>query len=152
EVNELDFQEFNVKRGGITAEFGRASGFVTNAITKSGTNTLSGTGRFELQPTSFNAESKDQRIKDKTDKLIPAFSVGGPVVHDRLFWYGSGRFFRSTTSGRSNLVGRLPDSVWTINEYLGKLTAQPSQRHALGFSFRTRPNKRTNRGISTNDG
>src|SRR5205823_4829244 len=40
EVNELDIAEFNIKRGAITAEFGRAAGFVANAVSKSGTNTL----------------------------------------------------------------------------------------------------------------
>ncbi|PYQ00751.1 MAG: hypothetical protein DMF82_21220, partial [Acidobacteria bacterium] len=30
EVNELDITEFNIKRGAITAEFGRAAGFVAN--------------------------------------------------------------------------------------------------------------------------
>lgn len=151
EVNELDFQEFNVKRGAITAEFGRASGFVTNAVTKSGGNTFTGTGRFELQPTGFNANSKDPRIRDKTDRLIPALALSGPLRRDKLFWYASARFFRSTTSGRSNLVGPLPDSEWTINEYLGKITAQPSEQHSLGLSVRLRPNERTNRGVSTND-
>src|ERR1700755_990559 len=37
EVNEFDILEFNVKRAGITAEFGRSSGFVANAVTRSGT-------------------------------------------------------------------------------------------------------------------
>ncbi len=42
EVNEFDIAEFNVKRGAISAEFGRSSGFVTNAVTRSGTNQLKG--------------------------------------------------------------------------------------------------------------
>ena len=40
--SEMDIQEVNIKRGGISAEFGRAAGMVTNAITKSGSNTVTG--------------------------------------------------------------------------------------------------------------
>src|SRR6185295_606153 len=53
EVNQLDIVEFNVKRGGISAEFGRASGIVTNAVSRSGTNRLSGVGRIDWSPQEF---------------------------------------------------------------------------------------------------
>src|SRR5688572_25789745 len=46
EVNELDIVEINLKRAGISAEFGRTSGTVTNAVSRSGSNRLSGVGRI----------------------------------------------------------------------------------------------------------
>ena len=66
EVNEFDIQEFSVKRGAITAEFGRASGFVTNAVTRSGSNALSGGARFEVIPSAWIADS-DKRIRSTTE-------------------------------------------------------------------------------------
>ena len=47
EINELDIVEVNLKRAGISAEFGRASGSVTNAVSRSGSNRLSGIGRVD---------------------------------------------------------------------------------------------------------
>ena len=69
EVNGLDIAEFNVKRGAITAEFGRATGFVTNAISKSGTNQFHGIGFAEMRPRSFSAKAKlsEYRRRDRED-------------------------------------------------------------------------------------
>src|SRR5215475_5745277 len=53
EVNELDISEVNVKRAGISAEFGRTSGSVINAVSRSGSNQFSGIGRVDLLPTAF---------------------------------------------------------------------------------------------------
>src|SRR5207302_1685820 len=47
EVNQLDIAEVNVKRAGVNAEFGRTSGMVVNAVSRSGSNRLSGIGRFD---------------------------------------------------------------------------------------------------------
>src|SRR3954471_8669006 len=50
EVNELDIAEVNLKRAGISAEFGRTAGTVMNAVSRSGSNTLSGIGRIDWLP------------------------------------------------------------------------------------------------------
>src|ERR1700730_5155116 len=47
EVNELDIAEVNLKRAGISAGFGRTSGTVTNAVSRSGSNRLSGISRID---------------------------------------------------------------------------------------------------------
>ena len=73
EVNEMDIAEFNVKRGAISAEFGRAAGIVTNAVSKSGTNTLSGSARIQYQPESFMSEPDDPAFGvQPTDDFNPA--------------------------------------------------------------------------------
>ena len=47
EINELDIAEVNIKRGGISAEFGRTAGTVVNAVSRSGSNRFSGVGRVD---------------------------------------------------------------------------------------------------------
>ncbi|MDQ2978309.1 MAG: Plug and carboxypeptidase regulatory-like domain-containing protein, partial [Acidobacteriota bacterium] len=37
DFSELDIQEVNITRGGVTAEYGRTGGFIVNGVTKSGT-------------------------------------------------------------------------------------------------------------------
>ena len=139
EVNGLDIVEFNVKRGAITAEFGRASGFVTNAITRSGTNQLRGGVRFEATPKEFTAESKDATLKNTRDQYVTSLSAGGPIVRDRLFWYASGRFQQTTDTDRVNRVGPVPDREISVNEGFGKVSYAPTQQHFFTGSYRHRP-------------
>src|SRR5450756_271177 len=47
QTNDIDIVDFDVKRGGISAEFGRTSGAIVNAVTKSGTNDFHGVARLE---------------------------------------------------------------------------------------------------------
>src|SRR5439155_1444866 len=58
EVNPLDIAEFNIKRGAITAEFGRSAGFVANAVSKSGTNDIHGAARFDWMPQGLISDFK----------------------------------------------------------------------------------------------
>jgi hypothetical protein len=141
EINELDITEFNIKRGAITAEFGRAAGFVANAVSKSGTNQLGGTARMEYRPTSFSSKPKDAAFGTvRSEYVNPALSLGGPFVKDKLFWYGSARYFKTTTPDRVNQVGAaLPDKVEKGHELFGKITATPTPKHFLSVSFRDRP-------------
>lgn len=142
EVNELDIAEFNVKRGGISAEFGRASGIVTNAISRSGTNRISGQGRIEWMPQGLIGEYKNPAFVDSLLKtsVNPAVSLGGPVLRDRLFFYGSARYFEQTRGDRTNRLGTdLPDRVESGHELFGKLTGSPTPRHLINVGYRDRP-------------
>ncbi len=141
EINELDIAEFNMKRGAITAEFGRAPGFVANAVTKSGTNTISGSARVEYQAKGLVGDPDDKLFGDVPfEFLAPAISLGGPVIKNKLFWYASARYGRSTTPDRVNRNNEpLPDRISTSKEVYGKLTATPSQKHLMSASFRNRP-------------
>jgi len=151
EVNEFDIEEFNIKRGAITAEFGRSSGFVTNAVTRSGSNTLRGAFRFEMIPKSWVAEPKDPTLRETADRWVPAFYVGGPLVRDKVFWYGSGRFARASTTGRVNRVGPVPDRKDRTDEWFGKITAQPTPNHSINVGYRHRPTTVDYAGIGNND-
>ena len=108
EVNEFDIQEFSVKRGAITAEFGRASGFVTNAVTRSGSNALSGGARLEAIPAAWIQDS-DKRIRSTTSRLVPSVALGGPIRRDKVFFYASAQTTRIDTTDRSNNLGAVPD-------------------------------------------
>jgi len=50
QVNQLDIAEVNLKRAGVTAEFGRTAGTVANAVSRSGSNRFSGLGRVDWLP------------------------------------------------------------------------------------------------------
>ena len=91
------YQTADIQTGGYAAEFGRATGGVINATTKSGTNTpmMAIHGNFEasgLQSTSPNAGQPDKpstigKLKHNDDNSL-TFEAGLPIVKDHLFFYG----------------------------------------------------------------
>lgn len=138
DLAEIDLAEVNFKRGGISPEFGRTGGFVTNAVTKSGSNRFSGSARLEVLPDSFYGDSVDPNLATSFDRVAPAIGIGGPLVPNRLFFYGSGNWVRRDETDRVNRLGTIPDSSFTIDEYFGKVTGTPSPAHALAVSYRRR--------------
>jgi hypothetical protein len=84
--------EFRMVTGTYSAEYGQSTGAVVNFITKSGANTLHG-GLFEF----FRNEVLDSRLYfNRPPEKKPAFrlnqfggSLGGPIVRDKLFFFGN---------------------------------------------------------------
>jgi len=87
-------QEFQVATSGLTAENGVKSGASVNAVTKSGTNAFHGGGFEFLRDRRFNAPEHFAAIgpdgKQKDDGLRRnqfGGTLGGPIVHDKLFFF-----------------------------------------------------------------
>lgn len=101
-------QEFSVITTGYTAEYGRTSGAVINAITKSGTNQFHGTGFFFDRDSVFDArnyfdlDAKGNPVKPAPFRRIQfGGSGGGPIIKDRTFIFANYEGFRQSlaTSG-----------------------------------------------------
>ncbi len=135
---ELDIQEVNITRAGIAPEYGRTGGFIVNGVTKSGTNIVHGEARLDYQPSGLEADSKDPNIQTKTDRFRPGVGVGGPIIKDRLFGYGSVNLYYVDEKDRTNLTGPLPKSNFDIQEYFGKLSSTPTTNLLFDASFRYR--------------
>lgn len=149
-VTDIDIDEVNIKRGGITAEFGRTGGMVVNAVTRSGTNQLRGQVRLEYQPADFVSDNKNATVQNTTDRDSAAAALGGPVIRDHFWFYGSASRPSVTTTDRRNNLGAVPDSELTTDEYFLKLTANPGQNHYLAGSFRSRETTNENANITAN--
>ena len=86
-------QEFQVITGQYDAQYGRTSGAIINAVTKSGTNQLRGSafGFFQdgsLTTKDFFAKEKGL-AKPDTQYQRWGGTVGGPIVRDKLHFFGS---------------------------------------------------------------
>jgi len=89
-------QEFRVATSGLSAQNGVHSGAAVNAITKSGTNRFSG-GVFEfLRHHRFNAIStfaavgpNGKQLDDGLKRNQFGGTLGGPIVRDKLFFFGA---------------------------------------------------------------
>jgi hypothetical protein len=149
DFSELDLKEVAITRAGVTPEYGRTGGFIVNGVTKSGSNDVHAEVRLLYQPASFEAKSKDPTLTSQTKRLFPGADVGAPILRDHLFFYGSANIARQTQEARVNNLGAVPDGDTNINEYFGKLTANPTSSILVDGSFRYRGIDATNQDIGT---
>ena len=98
-------EETTVLTSGISAEYGRFSGGVVNAVTKSGGNTFSGSYRLNLLNPAWTEETPFERsptnpgtgaaksVTEYADDLQNTMegTFGGPIVRDRLWFFAAGR-------------------------------------------------------------
>ncbi|MGE3840436.1 MAG: TonB-dependent receptor [Vicinamibacterales bacterium] len=79
--------EFQFISNRFDATMGRSTGVQVNAVTKSGTNQLSGLLRGNFRNSKFNAEDPVlNRVVPINNQQISA-TLGGPVVRDRLHYF-----------------------------------------------------------------
>lgn len=147
DTNELDIADVAVKTGAISAEFGRTSGAVVNAVTKSGTNNFHGNLRFEARPASF-VSNNTNAISSDVDTYTGSAGIGFPIVKDTLFGYVSGRYSNTTTSGQSAVQKdgsrtTQPDTKQKNTDYFAKLTAYAGEKFLVAAGFRGLPYKTT---------
>lgn len=92
-------QEYRVSINNFSAEYGRTSGFVANAITRSGSDAFHGVGYFYLMNDALNASGFQENLSGfhrPPDKQIqPGFVIGGPALKNRLYFSTSYEYFRS---------------------------------------------------------
>ncbi len=83
-------QEFSVITTGYTAEYGRTSGAIINAITKSGTNQFHGTGFFFDRDSIFDARNYfDGPTIAPFRRIQFGGNGGGPIIKDKTFFFAT---------------------------------------------------------------
>jgi hypothetical protein len=78
----------SVTTSNYDAEFGRAGGAVTNVTIKSGTNDLKGSVFVFGNTEKTNASDYFTHLKAPTKFLNAGFTVGGPIIRNKLFFFG----------------------------------------------------------------
>lgn len=99
-------KEMVVVADGANAEFGRSqSGFV-NVITKSGTNETAGTAHLVLKNDSLSANPKrpdgTESPKFDSEQYQTGFTLGGPLVRDRIFYFTALDFQQASTTKQTD--------------------------------------------------
>ncbi len=99
-------REFAVNSGVYAAEYGRAAGGVVTSVTKSGTNQIHGVAYFFDRESNWNAYNDFTTLtkanytsgnpiptsfsaspfKPEDLRKIYGFTIGGPIIKDKLFW------------------------------------------------------------------
>ena len=97
-------EEFTVQTSNFSAEFGRNMGAVINAVTKSGTNRLHGSVFEFVRNDAFDARSFFATQKAKLTQNQFGASVGGPIIHDRTFFFGAYQGLRESVGTTHSIV------------------------------------------------
>jgi hypothetical protein len=83
-------REFSVVSNNYSAEYGRATGAVVNAVTKSGTNEMHGSLFYFGRNSALDARNFfDGSVKPSFRRHQFGASAGGPIVKNRTFWFGN---------------------------------------------------------------
>jgi hypothetical protein len=143
--------EVQVKTSGISAEFGGALGGVLSAVTKSGGNTFRGEGHYYFEGSATSASPVRRLVLNPIDNQTVTYqqdreqpnaqnefggSVGGPIVRDRLFFFGS---YSPRSEKRTNEytfsdgTGEISRQIWR-QQMFGKLTYSSGQRITANWS------------------
>lgn len=132
-------EQFQVNTANYSAEYGRAAGGVINTVTKSGTNQYHGDAFFFERNSSLSALNPYTTLTNfnstasnfVTDPYQPTdvrrqmgFSAGGPIVHDKLFWfysfdYNTRNFPAVSRVGYPTAIYAQPSPILPTGNYLG---------------------------------
>ncbi len=95
-------QEVVVVNNGANAEFGRSSGGFVNVVTKSGTNDIHASAHFYYTNDALQAEAPlpggGFEPKPDSNRYQLGFTLGGPIMQNRLFYFLSGDYQNGDTT------------------------------------------------------
>jgi hypothetical protein len=116
-------QEFRVESSGYPAEFGTGTGGQVSVITKSGGNQFRGSAFEYFRSQKLDAQNHFDSPRNPDDSLITKLpksllkqnpfggSMGGPVMKDRAFFFGSYEGYRLNAG--KNFVEAVPsEAAW----------------------------------------
>jgi len=154
-------QEVQVKTGGISAEYGGALGGVISAVTKSGGNAFHGEGHYYFTGDAISAAPVKRLVLNPADDISVAYvqdgeqptkahdiggSIGGPIIRNKLFFFGSWapRYIRNSRT--YTFAGGDVDTIdqeRTVNSAFGKINYDPTNRLRASFSVLWTPTTST---------
>ncbi len=111
-VSNEAISEFNLQQNQFSAEFGGASGGVFNVIVRTGTNQVHGAIFEYFQNRDLNAVPYEQvvagnRSNPRFDNNRLGGGVGGPIIKNKLFYYGN---YEYNPLGQSSVPGQPVDA------------------------------------------
>jgi Carboxypeptidase regulatory-like domain len=133
-----DIAQITVVKGGAKAvDFNRAGGFNVDSVSKSGTSTFHGLAGYRFQNSNMASKLNNGSVsRYDQDRAWTDLNVGGPILPDRLFFYGS--YYRPTVTRQnaSTAYGPVPNYDSVRNEGFGKLTYTPTHSTLVNVSYR----------------
>src|SRR3954468_690246 len=105
----------NISTSAYDAEFGRAGGAITNVTLKSGTNSLKGSVFAFGNNEKTNAPGYFTHTAPPGDYLQSGFTLGGPIQHDKLFFFGDYQHTRDNAGRTTRAV--IPPTAYRTGDF-----------------------------------
>jgi outer membrane receptor protein involved in Fe transport len=161
------YEQVQTKTGGLPAEFGRTTGGVSNAVTKSGSNEWKFGASVYHDNADLRSTSRDIRSQGDNSLLTARrdatverteynFWASGPIIKDRVFAYGL--YSPRKLEQRVNSINSGYTEVITDSDpfYGGKLDINITDKHLLEFTgwrtFNSRESERFDATFDSTDG
>ncbi len=132
-------QEFKIDTSVAPAEYGRAGGAIVASSIKSGTNTFHGSafefyrsGKFDANP-SYQFLNAPASPNPAFNRNQPGFSIGGPILKNKLFGFGDYQAFRETQPINPYFV-TVPTALMRTGDFSELLPTSPNFDGANGPS------------------
>lgn len=125
------YQDFQIKTGGYSAEFGRSTGGVLNAVTKRGTNEWHAGVVSYYEPDSLRSNSPDtfyadgrlydHNVKNEKSTFVTDLYASGPIIKDKLFFYALYEFsdideeLTATNTPTNRILRTVDDDFYGVN-------------------------------------
>jgi len=164
-------QELQVKSSGFDAEYGGATGGVINVVTKGGGNDFHGEFGMGFRSSKLDSNPRDSQTRfttgsgatflqfieyvkvPKSKYLLtsPTANLGGPILKDRLWFFGSWSpqitdqtvdttFYTNSPAATRTVNGRDSYNTKITNQYgFGRLDSQPFSKLRLAGTFLWNP-------------
>jgi len=157
-VNQDIIEEVEIRTAGATADFGRTDGGFTSIITRSGGNEFEGKLSVFWQGKFLNGEGPGNNDTNGFEGTVPDYhdvrttlSLGGPIVKDRLWYFGSVQVLDTqrpvnqvganilVTSRGNNSFAKLTWQVDSLNRLALQASSDPRTFRGLGLALGTSP-------------
>lgn len=144
-LNTEIIQEQKVITGGIPAEFIGTPGLISNVITKSGSNSFSGSVNYFFQNANLVAENQ-HGADDEFSTKDNGYTFGGPIYRDKAWFFASYRY-----TNRQDDVSTLDTQQFlrtvdnTQHQGFAKGTWGPTTNDLISFTYLSDPTEITGR-------
>ncbi len=125
------YQSVEIKNGGLAAEYGRLTGGLVNATTKSGSNDFHGGIRFNWEPDDLRSDAPNTLTQDNDAREIERkdfiAQLSGPIIKDHLFFYAlyNSREVESTQAITALSAGTPANPTLLGTQYLTDRSTSP---------------------------
>ena len=117
-ISPFDVRQTNFIGGGV------------NAITKSGTNTYKGSAYIYHKNENLRGDAVDNQqipsAREKDRQTTYGFTLGGPIIKDKLFFFASGELVKTPTIANRWMASE--DGVADADNFISKCTVADLQR------------------------
>jgi hypothetical protein len=130
-------QVTTIKGGAKAVDFDRSGGFSIDSVSKSGTNRYQGMFSYQFQRANMMAAQTSGALsRYAKNSAWVTVNGGGPILRNKIFFYGS--YYRPMYNrvNQANLYGALPGYDSARNEGFGKVTYTPISSVLLNGTWR----------------